>query len=247
MATVIKAGEAGQVVRRLATVDLADHLREAQSVINDARSRAAVLIRDAQREVARMHDQMRAHAHGEGFAAGMAEGRAQGFETARSEALAAFRLQQDSLVSALSAAMAAFESMKTDLEIAARRDVLEFAVAVAVKLTFGVGALHREAAEENLRRALALVGLRTDVTVRVNPADCEALAQFAPQLVERLGGTKRVILEADEAVAPGGCRVHTPETDVDATLETQTSELVHLLLGEPRAPAAMEHAETPHV
>lgn len=246
MATVIKAGEAGKVVRRLATVDLADHLREAHSVIDAARARAAAMVRDAQRE----SDGIREAARSEGFAAGhakgSAEGRAEGFTAAHDEALAAFALKQESLIAALSTAVDSLGAMKADLEIAAQRDVLEFAVKLARKLTFEIGELHRESAQENLRRALGLVGKRTDVTIRVNAADQESMTLFAPQLMERLGEAGRVTVEVDESIGPGGCRVHTPHSDVDATLETQTEELVRLLLGK-ELPATHAVTGTAHV
>lgn len=246
MATVIKAGEAGKVVRRLATVDLADHLREAHSVIDAARARAAAMVRDAQRESDRIREAARSEGFTAGHAQGSAEGRAEGLAAAHDEALAAFALKQESLIAALSTAVGSLGAMKTDLEIAAQRDVLEFAVKLACKLTFEVGNLHHESAQENLRRALGLIGKRSDVIIRVNSADLDSMTLFAPQLMEQLGETGRVTVEVDESLKPGGCRVHTPTSDVDATLETQTAELVRLLLGN-EPPATQAVTGTTHV
>lgn len=241
MATVIKAGESGTVARRLTTVDLADHLREAQSVIADARARSAQMIRDARREAEHVREQARVEGHRTGYAEGVAQGRSEGLQEARERALAEFKEQQDSLARTLISAIQAFETMKEDLEIAARRDVLELAVELARHLTFALGRLHRESAVENLRRAVARVGRRTNLTVRVNAADQEAMEQFAPALAAQWREAGHVTVETDDAIAPGGCRVHTAETDVDATLETQLEATVHLLLGKRVAGEPLGH------
>jgi len=243
MATVIKAGEAGKVVRRLATVDLADHLREAQSVIAAARSRAVAMVQEARREADAIREASRADGFLVGHEKGLAEGRAEGFEAARGEALTAFAEQQDSLVSALSGVVRALDTQKDDLEIAARRDVLKFAVSVARKLTFAIGSLHRESAQENLRRAFSSIARRTDITIRINSNDRESMEAFAPELVAQMGDSRRVTVEVDDALSPGGCLVQTSNCDVDATLETQTEELVRLLLGTVPGDNARETSE----
>ena len=54
MSTVIKAGQAGAMLKRLSTVDLADHLAEARTVIDKAQRRAAKLIAAAKVQAERV-------------------------------------------------------------------------------------------------------------------------------------------------------------------------------------------------
>ncbi len=51
MSTVIKANEGGRLLRRLSTVDLADHLAEAQGVIDQAKQCASQIVFDAEKHV----------------------------------------------------------------------------------------------------------------------------------------------------------------------------------------------------
>jgi len=232
MPTVIKAGQAGEVLRRLSTVDLADHLREARAVVERASSQAAALLEEARREA----DVLRETARTEGYQSGYDEGRRQGVEDGRREAFdeatARFQQEQASLCAALRDAAAAIEGMKSELELAARGEVLRLAVAVATHLTCSVGRLHPEAAQENLRRAIRLVGAGTDVTVHVAEKDLETMQTFAAELMQTLNAHAHVSIRADAKIEPGGCRVTTDTTDVDATLKTQIEQVVGLLLGE---------------
>ncbi len=50
MSTVIKAGRGGPILQRLSTVDLADHLAEAEAVIAEAKRRAAQIVVTAERD-----------------------------------------------------------------------------------------------------------------------------------------------------------------------------------------------------
>ncbi|MFQ5414517.1 MAG: FliH/SctL family protein [Phycisphaerae bacterium] len=232
MSTVIKAGRAGPVLRRLATVDLADHLAEAQSVIDEAKRRAAEMIAAGRREAHDLDEQARADGYEAGRAAGVEAGRAAGQAAAYAEAIERFDAQHAHLARDMERAIAEIDAMKTDLAIAARRDVLELAVRIATKLTFEVGRLHREAAQANLRRAIELVGSATDLTIRAHPDDVATMETFAKGLAEagRVSSGARVV--ADASVAPGGCTVRTDRTDIDATLDTQVAQVVSLLLGE---------------
>ena len=55
---------------------------------------------------------------------------------------------------------------------------------------------------------------------------------FARGTLEHINDAGAIRVIADESMAPGGCRVETDRTVVDASLETQVDEIVTLLLGE---------------
>lgn len=232
MGTVIKAGEVGPVKRRLAAVDLSDHLAEANSVIEHAHRQAAQITATAREEARAMLDQARREGHEAGYQTGHAEGTDTGRREAFEKATQQFTEQHGRLAAALAQAIESLESMKEDLLIAAERDVLSFAVDVARQLTFRIGSLHSESAGANLRRALDTVSTRTDITVFANPQDHETLETFASQLVEAGKTARHIAIVKEEGISPGGCRVEAGATSVDATLETQIADLVSLLVGE---------------
>ena len=231
MSTVIKAGKAGPILPHLTTVDLADHLAEARFVVEAARRQAAKLISEGRRTAVALHEQARKKGFESGYAQGHQEGTQTGHERAHQEATERFNEQHAEVVSAFEHATAEIGAMKEELQTAAEHHLLRFATDVAVKLTFAIGALHRESAKQNLRRAISAVGEQTDLTVRVHPADLEVIRDFAPSALEQAGASPHVNVVADEGISPGGCAVRTARSEVDATLETQVAEIVALLLG----------------
>jgi flagellar biosynthesis/type III secretory pathway protein FliH len=56
------------------------------------------------------------------------------------------------------------------------------------------------------------------------------MKMFAAASLEQIKSTRVIDLVVDDSLAPGGCRVTTGRTQVDATLETQVDEIVSLLL-----------------
>ena len=224
-------------MRRLSTVDLADHLAEARAVIEEARARAEVIIAEAE---ARSRERTEASAEAgrqAGYRDGRATGETEGRTAAFDRAMEQFREQHSSVVAALQSAMESLAAQKRDLLIQAEHDVLELALAIARKLTFAVGEARREAAVGNLREALRIIGTRSNVTVCASPRDVETLKTFAATIAEfeRCESVIRIVPEP--SVAAGGCRVATDRTEVDATLETQLDAIVSALTG-----ATAEHA-----
>jgi flagellar assembly protein FliH len=231
VSTVIKAGEAGRILRRLSTVDLADHLAEARAVIEEARRRAAQIVSRAEDDAKRLLEEVRQEGHGVGHEAGYAAGSAAGRKEAFEAAKESFAREHSNVVASMLAAITQFDQMKEELRTAATRDLLDFAVLVASRLTFAIGGVHRETAAENLRRAISVVGLKTDLTVRVNPEDVVAMRTFAASVLEEAKATTAVWIVEDPSLAPGGCVVRNDRSEVDASLETQVAEMVSLLIG----------------
>ncbi len=231
MSTVIKAGQASKVLQRLTTVDLADHLAEAHAVIADAQLKAAQLLARADREAARAADESRREGYDEGFKKGYAEGTVAGRAEALEQAMTDFEQRHADVRADFRRVIEEIDATKEERNIAASRNLLEFALTLARRLTFAIGEVYREAAVENLKRALEIVGARTDLCIRVHPKDVETMTTFASSTLEHLGASSAARVIADDTVAPGGCFVQTGSTEVDATLESQIEEIVSLLLG----------------
>ncbi len=231
MSTVIKAGAAGPVLQRLSTVDLADHLSEARAVVAQAQRHGASLVADAEAKVEKTFAEARKAGHEAGYSDGHAEGLAAGRREAQEQAVERFDREHGDLVAALVRAITEIDDIKKDLRVAAEQDLLEFAVRIATRLTFAIGNLHRETVVENVQRALRMVQAKSDVAITVHPDDLDTMRAFAESALTRAASCDSVAIEADSSLAPGGCRVATDRTQVDATLETQVAEIVSLLLG----------------
>lgn len=229
---LIKAGRTGPILKRLSTVDLADHLGEAREVVDAAKERAAraVVVAEAERELLAI--EVEEAAKNRGYEAGYAEGRSAGHEAAFAESTKTFERQHANLVKHMQRAVSQIVEMKESLRIAAERDVLAFAVKLATDLTFSIGRVSSESAIENVKRSLRLVGLRTDLTVRVHPDDASAMETYAAAALRHIEETSVFAVVTDDSLSPGGCIVETDRSVVDATLDTQIQELTSLLLGD---------------
>lgn len=231
MTTVIKPGAEFRAISAATPLHLSEHVAEAHALVERARREAQRITTEA-KEIARRYfeeskRQGYAAAYKEGFERGEAAGQKQAFD----ESTARFEQAHASLAQAMTAATGEVETAKTDLQIAAQRDLLGFAVRVASAMTREIGRTDSKTVEENLRRAIRLVGADTDVTIRVNPKDAETMRVFAPKLFKQLRDGEHVDVVADEAIAPGGCTLAAGETEVDATLDTQIEIMVKTLLG----------------
>lgn len=236
MSTVIKAGQTGAVRQRFTPVDLVDHLGEARAVIEEARRRNREILQNAEREAeeirVRVEGESRRAGYEAGYARGLAEGTEAGRKAAYDEAVARFDSRYGSAATAMMQAVREIESRREELRIAAERDLLELAVAIARKLTFEIGKLHREAAAENLRRAIRLVGCKTDLNVSVHPDDLEVVREAADALLREVGASTSISIGTAESVSPGGCVVKNDRTVADFTLETLIDEVVRQLLSD---------------
>ncbi|MHC4064149.1 MAG: FliH/SctL family protein [Planctomycetota bacterium] len=231
MSTIIKRGEQGRLLHRLVALDLADHMAEAHKIVAEARGRARRILAEARHESQRIKADARQSGHEEGLEEGLAEGRASGQAQAFSEAAERFNSEQADLVASFKAVIESIQRDKQDLLIAANRDLLEFCVALARKVTGCVARLDRQAGVANVEKALRLVGGKTDLTVRIHPLDGETLRRFAAELSGGLAGGSHVALVEDEAINPGGAVVTTGGMEVDARIETQLDQITGLLLG----------------
>lgn len=228
---MIKAAQAGAVARRLGKVDFADHLREAAEIMERARAEAVKIVVEAEGRGRVLAEEAERRGAAEGYEKGFADGFTAGKETALAEGRKEFQERLGSLAQAFQAGLAAIEESKVHLELEAQKNVLDFAVSAASQLTFAIGELRREAACENLRRALTLVIDKTNVTVRCHPKDMQTLKVLAEEMLGTAQSGRRVQMVEDDAVPPGGCVLRNGTSQVDASLETQVAEMVSILLG----------------
>ena len=231
MSTVIKSGQQGQVLRRLVTFDLADHMAEARSIVAAAREQAHQILAEARHEGQRLKAEAHRTGYQRGHEQGMGEGYAHGQARGLAEATERFNREQAGLAASLNAIIEAFEHRKQDLFIAANRDLLELAVTAARKVTGCVARLDRDAAVANVEQALRLVGSKTDLTIRIHPLDGQTMRRLAEELAQRIGDASHVALVEDDSIAPGGAVVTSGGMEVDARIETQLEQMTALLLG----------------
>jgi flagellar assembly protein FliH len=192
---------------------------ELHSFEEEMEARAREILRDAEAE----RDRMREEGRRAGYEAGLALGRA--------EAEREGRERTASVADALRRAVEGVEAARVKLAAEAEPDLIRLAIRVAEKIVKAEVVSGRPLASANLRRALELTARRRDVRVRVHPADLAAIEASLPELRRGLSDLGSVALEADAAVARGGCLVSTPEGSVDSDVAAQLAEIERGLLG----------------
>jgi flagellar assembly protein FliH len=100
-------------------------------------------------------------------------------------------------------------------------DLVQLALAVARKIVGREVSLGPEAVTRIIRQALGRVEHAGRITIKLNPADLELLADIRPQLLSGLPEAGRAAFEADEGIARGGCLIETDGGEVDARIERQ--------------------------
>lgn len=100
-------------------------------------------------------------------------------------------------------------------------DLVQLALSVARKIVGHEVSLGPEAVTRIMRQALDRVEHAGRITIKLNPADLELLADIKPQLLSGLPEAGRAAFAIDEGIARGGCLIETDGGEVDARIERQ--------------------------
>ncbi len=100
-------------------------------------------------------------------------------------------------------------------------DLVQLALAVARKIVGRDVSLGPDVVTRIIREALGQVEHAGRITIKLNPADLELLADIKPQLLSGLPEAGRAAFEPDEGIARGGCLIETDGGEVDARIERQ--------------------------
>jgi len=249
VAGVIKAEQSPRLGRSHGGFSLSDFAEEGRQLLEAVRARAEKMTAEAEAEAKRLQQEARGHGYEVGYQEGLAEGRAAGHAEAMEKASAEFEARLVQLASACESLFREVDRRKAEQLLAGHRDLVVLALAIAERVVRRIGLIDRQAAVENLRAVIDLVGQTSDMVVEVNPVDAETLERFAPELMARRSDLKHVEVRSNEAVNPGGCVVTTRGGQIDATLETQLTRIAQELVpglatpGEEQGPGDAGQAE----
>jgi type III secretion protein L len=182
-----------------------------ESEVFDARSQAARIIAEAERDAA----ELRARAQ-QDFQRAMEDGRRQGYESGINEA-----------AQLLAEARALREKLIRETE----PQLIKLALKVAVKIIGHELEHNKDEIAQIVGNALDTVRQQRDIIVRVHPDDLKNLEAAKPQLIARLGRAKDIDLRGDRNIKRGGCIIDTEIGTIDAQLDTQLEQITSILLG----------------
>lgn len=152
-----------------------------------------------------------------------------GFAKGREAGEAAFQAEVAQAAAMLQAAAGAIEAAREAFLEQVEPEVLELVRRIAERV------LDREIQTDGklilsvTRRALAQILDREFIRLRVHPADYEALRAHRVTLLEEFEGVKRLEIEVDDAVSPGGCLADSGLMHIDARPETMLENILNAL------------------
>lgn len=158
-------------------------------------------------------DAIRQQAYEEGYAAGVAEGRAASAPAAE----------------ALVGAAAGLEQMREHVADGLERGSVGLALRIAEQIIGAAVTVEPERVLEAIRGALRRLADRERVQILVNPDDLDIVRAAIEDIVSQLGGISAVDVQAERRVARGGAIVRTGEGDVDASIETKLTRAREVL------------------
>jgi len=163
-------------------------------------------------------------AYSEGLRRGVEAGRQQ-FEEAVAQA-----------ASALEASAEAMRGAREQFLVSLEPQVVELALEIARRILQREARTDRDLVTTTVRNALRHLADREQMLIRVNPADLEGLRAQKVRLLEDFEDVREIMVQADEAISPGGCIVESRLMQVDARIEAQLDTILEVLHQAPEEP-----------
>jgi flagellar assembly protein FliH len=185
---------------------------DAEALLREAKARALALIDEANRRVA----EIEAAAKRDGFDQGVSDGRA------------AAQAEMDQMLETMRGLIEMARIERHKIIEGAEPEILRLSVAIAERILTQHIALEPNTVLEMVRSAIARLVSRETVTVRVNPADIEAMREHREQLMSMNDIDNLRIIE-DQRVDRGGVLLETDAGTIDAKVSTQLREVRRLL------------------
>lgn len=200
-------------------------LQEAQGAANqmlmEYQTQAQQMMEQANQQIQAHAEQVQRQAHEAGLQQGYQEGIKSGGEAALQQVHQMIHQVRDLYVQAVKQRQWLMQSVEPELA--------RLSVKVAEKILGQEVRTQPDAIIGIVKAALAGVGDREEVTIRVHPEDFEVAHQQKSVFERMVEGLKKFEIVADQAIDQGGCSIETNLGNVDARLVTQITTLRNAL------------------
>ncbi len=178
---------------------------EAEKILNDARAEAERIEEEAKRQAEEILAEARRNAYG--------EGREEGFKEGQEEV--------SRLIERLHAILNAASDKRQEILNKTERQVVDLVLLIAYKVVKVISESQKKVVLENVKQALEKVKGETEIIIKVNTQDLNLTTRHKKQFIEAVEGLKKVTVEEDNRVKPGGCIIETSFGDIDARIQKQ--------------------------
>ncbi|MDL2288050.1 hypothetical protein LJC32_01555 [Oscillospiraceae bacterium OttesenSCG-928-F05] len=186
---------------------------KAARAVDDAKAEAEAILEAARIEADRLKN--------EAIEAGAEAGFNQGLQQVQDEVAEAFEIAQKEINNVLSEA----ETEKTRIIGSCEQDILGLAVDIAGKILDVEIAENDEAYLAMVKKALAAVRSEKQITLRVNPAECERFFAEKTQRILAAGTSFEAQIISDGTVPPGGLVIDSRIGMIDGGAKTQLQQI----------------------
>lgn len=246
--SLIKSAKSDRILRDAIVLDMGDLARQAERILQTARTDAAQLIEDARAEAQRLIEGADARGYAEGLERGHADGYESGSQEGRQLALSQATEQIKNLEASWRAALEIWESQRRAWLHEAREDSIRFAFAVAERIVHRLVKADPTIIADQVAAALALLSRPTSVEITIHPDDRPLVEQTLPVLLSEIASCEHSVIRPDAAIERGGCIVATRGGRIDATIQTQLDRIAEALVPLPSAsgePPSKDSASAP--
>lgn len=186
---------------------------EAPDPVEEARKEAEEVMSQAQRDA----DGLKRTAYEEGYSQGQEEG------------LTAGRARIEAASANLERMLTILDKSRQRLLGALEPEVVALVQACVDGVLMQPEAVRPQVVRSVVAKAIDSLGEAHQVTVRLCPADLQAVQEFQPELLKRFEDLQRLKVVAEESLKPGDCVVDSGTTLFDATMETRRQAVFALL------------------
>ncbi|EGO63147.1 FliH/SctL family protein [Acetonema longum] len=202
---------------------------QAQAMIDEAETKAAQIIEEANKEMAAAKEQVMEESRQQGFADGQKQGWDEGYQEGLSKGKqeALDQMQEQLNASTCQAAeLIQYATKQADeLLIQSERQMVELSLSIAQKIIAQQLDETATGTVTLVKAALAKVRDQEQLTIRVNPADYERLLKAQNELDRYIEREHVISLAPDQTLANGGCIIETAYGSVDARVDSQLDAL----------------------
>lgn len=197
-------------------------LQEAQAAANqmlmEYQQQAQQMMEQANAQIQAAAEQVQRQAQEIGFQQGYEQGLQQGAMAAQQQVYQQLVESRDIFIQAV--------RQRHLMLASAEPQLARLSVKIAEKLVGQELELNPEAILGIVRVALAGIGDREEISIRVNPADYDRVVAHRSDYEKMIDGLKKFHVSADAAIDPGGCAIETNLGNIDARLNTRVAALV---------------------
>ncbi len=229
---VLKSSSPSTDTRAFVAFSLMDIEREAASLLEGAKRRAAAIVQHAREEAEVARKKGYETGYEEGKRNGHADGHVEGQAIGKREAFAEHTVKLNDLAEVLQTTLRTFNTEREQLAARAGSEVPQLAVAVAARVVKRAGAFDPQVCIANSTAALRLVMRAHDVKLHVHPDDFSLIKATLPELKRRWPALTHIELTEDATLMRGGCRVTTEGGLIDADLQMQLDRIAADLIPE---------------